>query len=87
MGGLGELAVGPPPRPRLGQVALGDDPDQPLAVEDRQRADLVPAHPVGGLSSRVSSAWAVNGDYAIGLMLLSDVALAGLVFTAWRLGR
>jgi hypothetical protein len=28
-----------------------------------------------------------TGDYAIGLMLLSDVALAGLVFTAWRLGR
>ena len=28
----------------------------------------------------------VTGDYAIGLMLLSDVALAGLVFTAWRLG-
>ena len=27
-----------------------------------------------------------TGDYAIGLMLLSDVALAGLVFTAWRLG-
>jgi MFS transporter, NNP family, nitrate/nitrite transporter len=27
-----------------------------------------------------------SGDYAIGLMLLSDVALAGLVFTAWRLG-
>jgi NNP family nitrate/nitrite transporter-like MFS transporter len=26
-----------------------------------------------------------TGDYAIGLMLLSDVALAGLVFTAWRL--
>src|SRR5215217_8025330 len=25
-----------------------------------------------------------TGDYAIGLMLLSDVALAGLVFTAWR---
>jgi MFS transporter, NNP family, nitrate/nitrite transporter len=28
-----------------------------------------------------------TGDYAIGLMLLSDVALAGLVFTAWRLRR
>jgi hypothetical protein len=28
-----------------------------------------------------------TGDYAIGLMLLSDVALAGLVFTAWRLAR
>jgi MFS transporter, NNP family, nitrate/nitrite transporter len=27
-----------------------------------------------------------TGDYAIGLMLLSDVALASLVFTAWRLG-
>jgi NNP family nitrate/nitrite transporter-like MFS transporter len=27
-----------------------------------------------------------TGDYAIGLMLLSDVALAGLVFTTWRLG-
>jgi NNP family nitrate/nitrite transporter-like MFS transporter len=27
-----------------------------------------------------------TGDYAIGLMLLSDVALAGLVFTAWRFG-
>jgi len=27
-----------------------------------------------------------TGDYAIGLMLLSDVALAGLVYTAWRLG-
>lgn len=27
-----------------------------------------------------------TGDYAIGLMLLSDIALAGLVFTAWRLG-
>jgi MFS transporter, NNP family, nitrate/nitrite transporter len=27
-----------------------------------------------------------TGDYAIGLMLLSDVALAGLVLTAWRLG-
>jgi len=27
-----------------------------------------------------------TGDYAIGLMLLSDVALAGLVFAAWRLG-
>jgi hypothetical protein len=27
-----------------------------------------------------------TGDFAIGLMLLSDVALAGLVFTAWRLG-
>jgi hypothetical protein len=27
-----------------------------------------------------------TGDYAIGLMLLSDVALAGLVSTAWRLG-
>jgi nitrate/nitrite transporter NarK len=26
-----------------------------------------------------------TGEYAIGLMLLSDVALAGLVFTAWRL--
>ncbi len=26
-----------------------------------------------------------TGDYAIGLMLLSDVALAGLLFTAWRL--
>jgi nitrate/nitrite transporter NarK len=38
------------------------------------------ARPVGGwLSDRVT------GDYAIGLMLLSDVALAGLVFTAWRL--
>jgi MFS transporter, NNP family, nitrate/nitrite transporter len=28
-----------------------------------------------------------TGDYAIGLMLLSDVALAGLIFTAWRLRR
>lgn len=28
----------------------------------------------------------VTGSYAIGLMLLSDVALAALVFTAWRLG-
>jgi NNP family nitrate/nitrite transporter-like MFS transporter len=27
-----------------------------------------------------------TGDYGIGLMLLSDVALAGLVFTAWRFG-
>jgi hypothetical protein len=27
-----------------------------------------------------------TGDFAIGLMLLSDVALAGLVFTAWRFG-
>jgi NNP family nitrate/nitrite transporter-like MFS transporter len=28
-----------------------------------------------------------TGDFAIGLMLLSDVALAGLVYTAWRFGK
>ena len=38
-------------------------------------------------SSRSSPAWSTRPPATtIGLMLLSDVALAGLVFTAWRLG-
>jgi NNP family nitrate/nitrite transporter-like MFS transporter len=62
----------------------------------------VPAAGVGSVTGLVGAAgglggflppivmglvYQATGDYAIGLMLLSDVALAGLVFTAWRLGR
>jgi len=61
----------------------------------------VPAATVGSVTGLVGAAgglggflppivmglvYQATGDYAIGLMLLSDVALAGLVFTAWRLG-
>jgi NNP family nitrate/nitrite transporter-like MFS transporter len=61
----------------------------------------VPAAQVGSVTGLVGAAgglggflppivmglvYQATGDYAIGLMLLSDVALAGLVFTAWRLG-
>jgi NNP family nitrate/nitrite transporter-like MFS transporter len=61
----------------------------------------VPAAAVGSVTGLVGAAgglggflppivmglvYQATGDYAIGLMLLSDVALAGLVFTAWRLG-
>ena len=61
----------------------------------------VPAAQVGSVTGVVGAAgglggflppivmglvYQATGDYAIGLMLLSDVALAGLVFTAWRLG-
>jgi MFS transporter, NNP family, nitrate/nitrite transporter len=61
----------------------------------------VPAVSVGSVTGLVGAAgglggflppivmglvYQATGDYAIGLMLLSDVALAGLVFTAWRLG-
>src|SRR5215217_1347605 len=61
----------------------------------------VPTPQVGGVTGLVGAAgglggflppivmglvFQATGDYAIGLMLLSDVALAGLVFTAWRLG-
>jgi NNP family nitrate/nitrite transporter-like MFS transporter len=47
--------------------------------------------PAGGLGGFLPPivmglVYQATGDYAIGLMLLSDVALAGLVFTAWRLG-
>ena len=60
----------------------------------------VPAGQVGSVTGVVGAAgglggflppivmglvYQATGDYAIGLMLLSDVALAGLVFTAWRL--
>src|SRR5215212_3713352 len=60
----------------------------------------VPAPQVGSVTGLVGAAgglggflppivmglvYQATGDYAIGLMLLSDVALAGLVFTAWRL--
>jgi NNP family nitrate/nitrite transporter-like MFS transporter len=60
----------------------------------------VPAAGVGSVTGLVGAAgglggflppivmglvYQATGDYAIGLMLLSDVALAGLVFTAWRL--
>jgi MFS transporter, NNP family, nitrate/nitrite transporter len=62
----------------------------------------VPAAGVGSVTGLVGAAgglggflppivmglvYQATGEYAIGLMLLSDVALAGLVFTAWRLGR
>jgi NNP family nitrate/nitrite transporter-like MFS transporter len=61
----------------------------------------VPAAQVGSVTGVVGAAgglggflppivmglvYQATGDYAIGLMLLSDVALAGLVFTAWRFG-
>ena len=61
----------------------------------------VPAAGVGSVTGLVGAAgglggflppivmglvYQATGDYAIGLMLLSDVALAGLVFAAWRLG-
>jgi NNP family nitrate/nitrite transporter-like MFS transporter len=60
----------------------------------------VPAGQVGSVTGVVGAAgglggflppivmglvYQATGDYAIGLMLLSDVAMAGLVFTAWRL--
>ncbi len=62
----------------------------------------VPASQVGSVTGVVGAAgglggflppvvmglvYQATGDYAIGLMLLSDVALAGLVFAAWRLRR
>lgn len=61
----------------------------------------VPASQVGSVTGVVGAAgglggfgppivmgavYQATGDYAIGLMLLSDVALAGLVYTAWRFG-
>jgi NNP family nitrate/nitrite transporter-like MFS transporter len=62
----------------------------------------VPAGQVGSVTGVVGAAgglggflppivmglvYQATGDYAIGLMLLSDVALAGLVYTAWRFGK
>jgi NNP family nitrate/nitrite transporter-like MFS transporter len=62
---------------------------------------MIPAAQVGSVTGVVGAAgglggflppilmglvYQATGDYAIGLMLLSDVALAGLVYTAWRLG-
>jgi len=59
----------------------------------------VPAAQVGSVTGVVGAAGGLRGflppivmgavyqathSYAIGLMLLSDVALAGLVYTAWR---
>ena len=61
----------------------------------------VPASQVGSVTGVVGAAgglggflppivmglvYQVTGDYAIGLMLLSDVALAGLVYAVWRFG-
>jgi NNP family nitrate/nitrite transporter-like MFS transporter len=61
----------------------------------------VPTSQVGSVTGVVGAAGGLGGflppivmgavyqatdDYAIGLMLLSDVALAGLVYTAWRFG-
>ncbi|WP_243418150.1 MFS transporter [Actinomycetospora cinnamomea] len=61
----------------------------------------VPASQVGSVTGVVGAAGGLGGflppivmgavyqatdDYAIGLMLLSDVALAGLVYAAWRFG-
>jgi hypothetical protein len=55
------------------------------------------AHRVGDAGRALPAAWAASsrlsswghlqttGSYAIGLMLLSDIALAACVFTAWRL--
>jgi hypothetical protein len=42
-GGVGGGGRGPQ------QVALGDDPDGPVALHDHQRADAVGPHPLGGL--------------------------------------